>query len=128
MGVASEIFENLMHSPEGWFGVDNPVPLPKGPQEPFPVFLVGEGLQLSVEAQLPFLESLLEIGEELPLEQRAEDSLAVAQRAGEREGRNFCGRGSSVVRRKTGPRRRRGDDAVDVGMMIQSLSPRVQDS
>jgi hypothetical protein len=74
VGIAGEVLEDLSRTSEGWFGVDNPVPLSKGPQESFPVVLLGEGLQLSVEGQLPFLESLLEIGEELPLEQRAEDS------------------------------------------------------
>jgi hypothetical protein len=68
VGVTGEIFENLMRTPKGWFGIDNPVPLPKGSQKPFPVVRVGEGLQLSVEGQRPFLESLLQIGEKLPLE------------------------------------------------------------
>lgn len=67
VGVASEIFENLMRSPKGRLGIDNPVLLPKGSQKLFPGIRVGEGLQLSVEGQLPLLEGLLEIGEELPL-------------------------------------------------------------
>jgi hypothetical protein len=35
VGIAGEVLEDLSRTSEGWFGVDNPAPLPKGPQPPF---------------------------------------------------------------------------------------------
>ena len=72
MGVPRQIPEHLFWSAERRFGVDYPFLILQGRDQLLKASRVRQFAKLSVEPQLPFLECLLEIGEELAAEQAAE--------------------------------------------------------
>jgi hypothetical protein len=112
VGVAGEVFEDLLGTAEGGLGVDDPFFVAQGFEKTFPGFGMLEILEPSVECEVVVVESALEMGEELSLKQPTE---------------NVDGKEEAVA--TTHPafavetQAAAGNDAVEMRMRVKSLSP-----
>ena len=116
MGVAAEIIEHLLGSAERALGVDDPA---NGAQRPQPDSEGGwrsQACQIAKEAELARLESRLEAGQKKP-------AVETRQHLYRQKEAGAAADPTASVRRWTATRH----DAVDMGMMMQVLSPSVQD-
>jgi hypothetical protein len=115
MGVAGEIVENMVGTAEGRLGIDDPVLLAELPEEVAEGLTQGELLNRSMKLQPVVLEQLTELVTELVAEDFAERL----------DGQEESGRGidpSGAVEAQTTS----GNDVMDVGMMLEVLSPAME--
>ena len=74
MGVAGQVFEDLLGTPEGRFGVNSPFGATQlGPQVG-PGDWAGEGLEVSVQAEFSLPSSVVEESEKAAAEEAAQDA------------------------------------------------------
>ena len=112
MGVRAEVAERVLGSAEGTLGVDDPVVTEQDSEPCSEAAWFRERCEVAVELQLAFTERRLETGEELAAEDasehldRKEEGAARADPAG-------------VIRCQSAS----GDDAVNMGMVLQTLVP-----
>ena len=118
MGVSREIAQHLLGAAERGFDVSYPVFVPQRFDPFFKAGRVAKVAKRSVEAEFTLDEGLLEIVEELAPEQVSE--WLYGKKESFLPGRNPA---LPVGRKSPG-----GHDAVEVGMVFQSLVPRVQNS
>jgi len=114
VGVATEVIEYLNRPAEGRFGINDPFAFAVSLNEPAKVGRVGQIFKLVVKLQLSCLESVLEVGKEFSAKQARKDS---------------NGKKESVAAwyppGAVGGQSASGDDAMNMGMIQQILSPGV---
>ena len=116
VGVAGEVGEDLGGAGEGRLGVDDPLGLAQGPEVAVEGGGVGERGEGAGEAQLAGAEGALELVEEESAEAAREDAHG-QEEAGPAGDPAVAGGGDAAA----------GDDAVQVGVELQGLAPRVED-
>ena len=116
MGVAGQILQHLLCAAKGWLGVDDPVGPNRLIKQALEGLAVGVPAQHAEETELSATKSLLQSSDELA----AKDTTQNAHR--EEEVGAPLDPLLAVGRKPAG-----GHHAVQVGMMHQVLSPRVQD-
>ena len=117
MGVSAQIVEDILGSPERWFAVDDPVATEEWAQERGESFWRGEGLQLTVKAQLTFGESVFQSSDELAPKNLSQNG----------KGKKEAATGTEpalVVRGESAG----GDHTMNMRMMFQLLVPSVEDT
>ena len=124
MGVAREIIENVPRAAKGGLGKNNPLDLAAFLQKAFETFGLGKFQNLTVELELPFVESIVEGFEEKSPVQAREDLDREQETLA--AGAPFVGalRLAALFGRRQSASRH---DAVDVRMVGHGLSPGVQD-
>ena len=118
MRVGANVAEHLVGSAEGWFAVDHPVVAEKLADKSAENLRLGEGLELPMELEFAGGKRLLECLDEFATENLAEDSYREKEVA-------IPGRNPMRVIRRKAPG---GNDAVNVGMMLQLLIPGMEDA
>ena len=98
------------------FGVDDPLVVVQRLEKSRPLRLVRQAPHVSMKRKRPLVDGLFQIGEALLLEQRAEHSHR-------KEEALTTGNPSLTIWREAAT----GDDTVDMGMMVECLSPGVED-
>lgn len=73
MGVAGQIVKDVFRSPEGWFGIDDPVLLEESAQEEGESFFVGKWQAFAIEDELVLAKSTPQSSHELATKNAAED-------------------------------------------------------
>ena len=117
MGVSAQVVEDILGAPEGRLAVDDPVLTEEWAQERGESFGRGEGLQLTMKAQLAFGESAFQSGDELAPKNPSQN------RKGKKE--PATGGEPAVV---VGGESAGGDHTMDMRMMLQFLVPGVEDT
>ena len=117
MGVGAEIAQYMFRSAEGWLGIDDPVVAVQATQPGREDARVGECSKLTMEVERAFTESTLECGDEL-----------TAKDAPEYLPRQDVGRTAGDPARVSGSQTAGGDDAVNVGMKLQTLVPGMENA
>ena len=112
MGVGAEIAQHMFRSAEGRLGVDDPVVAEQYAQPCGEGAWLGKRQQVAVELELTSMEGAAKSGDELAAEDTAEHA------DGQEEG-TPGGDPSGVIRSEAAG----GNDAVDMGMKLQSLIP-----
>lgn len=116
VGVASEVLEDLLGAAEGRFSVDDPVFGAELFLPASPASASRQGLELAMEREFSLREGLLEIAEELAAKE-------ATQGADREEEVLAAGDPSPAIQRQTAT----GDHSVKMRMVVQVLSPGVQD-
>jgi hypothetical protein len=112
MGVAGQVVENMVGTTEGRLGIDDPVLVAEFPEEVAEGLRQGELLKRSMKLEPVVLEQLTELVTELLAEDLAECL------DGQKESARRIDP-TRTVRSKTAS----GNDVMDVGMMLEVLSP-----
>src|SRR5215469_9725718 len=115
VSVARQILQDLLRSAKRWFGVDHPFALHALVQAPQEVSVLGQGLQLTMEAELGLVKSLLEQADELSPKQPAQHFHRKEKVAAATNPARLVGRDSAP-----------GDNAMKMRMMVKVLSPGVE--
>ena len=115
MGIASKVIQHLPGSAERPLGVDHPFGVAQGREVFGPRVRIAKWFERSGKREPPRLEGLLQPVEEQPAEQSREHA------HGEEEA-GFAGNPPLAVRRQPPS----GDDAVQMGVVEQVLTPRVE--
>ena len=112
VGVAAEIAQRVLRSAEGRLGIDDPVVTEQGsePRGEGPRFR--QRCEVAVELKLAFMESRPQSGDELAAKDAAEHLDRQEEAVARRDPMGVVGSEASG-----------GGDAVDVGMMLESLVP-----
>jgi len=116
MGIASQVLQDMVWPAKGWFRIHDPILPKQGAQESAEVGLVRQRYTLSEESELLGVESAPQASAELA----AEDAAEHLHRQEEIGSRRDPAR---VVWRKATTRH----DTMDVRVLLESLSPSVQD-
>ena len=116
MGVAGQILEHLPCAAEGWLGVDDPVGSDRLIKQPLEGLAVGVLAQHAEETELSATKGLLQSSDELAAKDTTQDAHREEEVGAALDPLLAVGRESAG-----------GNHAVQVGMMHQVLSPRVQD-
>src|SRR5207302_1342767 len=116
MGIAAEIIEHLLGSAERSLGVDDPANGAQGPQPGSEHGWRGQARQIAKEPELTRIERRLEAGQEKP-------AVETRQHLYRQKEAGAAADPASPVGRWPATRH----DAVNMGMMMQVLSPGVQD-
>ena len=74
MGVAGQVFEDLLGTSEWFFGVDNPLFAPQSSFPAVPLLFFGEILEIAIEGDFPAVIGLLKVAEELTPENTTQNS------------------------------------------------------
>ena len=74
MGVAGQVFEDLLGASEWFFGVDNPLFAPQSSYPTVPTLFFGEILEIAKEGDFSAVIGLLEVAEELTPENTTQNS------------------------------------------------------
>jgi hypothetical protein len=117
MGVSAQVVEDVLGAPERRFAVDDPVPAEEWAQERGESFGRGERLQLTMETQLSFGESVFQSSDELAPKNSCQNGKGKKEAATGREPAAVVG-GESAG----------GDHTMDMRMMLQLLVPGVEDT
>ena len=115
MGVSAEIAQGVLRAAEGSLGIDDPVVTEQDSEPGGEAAWLGERCELAVELELALVERRLETGDELATEDTSEHLDWKEEGSSGRDP-------DPVIRGQTSS----GDDAVNMGMMLQSLIPGVE--
>jgi hypothetical protein len=115
MGVTRQVVKDVFRPAEGWFGVNDPVLTKQGAKQSTELLGILEDFWVSVESECALKEGSAEAGHKLPPKDAAEgldgqeEGVAILKPAG-------------VISRQAAS----GNHTVDVGMVLQVLSPGVE--
>jgi hypothetical protein len=112
VGVAGQILEHLSSAPEGRFGVDDPVFVLESGEDGLPGF----GFEAPVDAKASGLGGAAEMSEEAGSEASTEDADRKEEASAGGDPARAIGRESTA-----------GDDAVNVGVVVEALAPGVKE-
>src|SRR5258708_38908303 len=112
VGIAGQVVENMFGAAEGWLGVDHPVLLAEFPEEAAESARQGKLLQRAMQLEPVVLEEFTKPCPELAAEASAKCL------DGKEEARRGIDPSGAVGSEAAG-----GNDVVDMGMMLEVLSP-----
>src|SRR4029077_20506059 len=115
VGIAAEILQDVLGSPEGWFGGDNPIAAGGGAQPGSEDIAMGEGCEFFGQGQVAVREGRLEAGDELATKHAPQYS------NGKEEAWVGSNPAGVIAGESAG-----GNDTVDRGMQLEFLVPGVQ--
>ncbi|SRR5579875_1032660 len=112
MGIARQVLQNLLGSPEGRLGIDHPFTAsePIKPRQKPPT--LPEGPDLPMEAETALLEGLFQVGHEFAPEQAAEDLDRKEESLASGDPTRAVARNSTA-----------GNHTVEMRMRVKVLSP-----
>src|SRR5215470_10246004 len=117
MGVTGQVVEHIFGPAEGRFGVDDPVVTKQGAEQRTKLLSILEDFLVSIESEFVLLEGSAEAGHKLAPKDAAEDL------DGQEEGITRLNPAGVIGRQASG-----GNHRVDMGMVLQVLSPGVEDA
>jgi hypothetical protein len=115
MGVTSQVVQNILRTAEGRLGVNDPILAEEGTNQSPEKLGITKGLLISVKSEFPLSEGALKAGHKLTPKHPAEDLP-----------RQKVGRAGLNPARMIGGQSARRNHAVDMGVMLQVLSPGVK--